>query len=97
LVEISGRDAKVCFVHQGETVYYSIPAIRLERSRITYPDQPFEMDEIEFRTPSGELGQGYICRPLASKSDKTREVLKFNEARESKLAALLKAKIDAKD
>jgi hypothetical protein len=97
LIEIAGPECKVAFVEDGrETIYY-LPTERLARAGIRSANQPFEMDEVEFRPSAGEFGKGYIFRALAEVRDAQREQLELTPELRQKLNDLLKQDIHAED
>jgi hypothetical protein len=95
LIESSGKESKVAFVQGGQTTIYYLPTAILSKNKITIPDQPFEMDEVEFPADGGLSGFGYVFRPIASAKDRKRELLELDAETEEELRELLRAETNA--
>jgi hypothetical protein len=97
LIEILGAECKVAFVEDGKQTIYYLPTDSLARAGIRSPNQPFQMDEVEFRPARGEFGTGYVFRALAEVRDSKREKLELTPELRQKLNDLLKKDVHAED
>ena len=89
LIESIGAESKVAFEHQGELIQYYLPSGNLEKAGITAPNQPFEMDEIEFRLGANDHVSGYRFKPLAKVSDAVPEHVLLDAEHKEKLQVIL--------
>lgn len=84
LIEIRGYDARVAFSVKNQLIEYHLPADRLQKGGISAENQPFEMDEIEFKTEEGSFVTGYEFRPSAKPTDSFRDSFGIDAERERK-------------
>lgn len=65
VIAMRENQARVGFVQEDKSVVeYLLPEKNLRKAGITAINQPFEMDEIEYKTGDGFLS-GYVFRPMA--------------------------------
>jgi len=88
-MEMSGQDARVAFIENGNAIVYDMPADCLRKSGIGLKNQPFQMDEIEMQTENGSV-VGYLFQPLAGASDAYVETLNFDSERKRKRDLILR-------
>jgi hypothetical protein len=89
LVETIGPESKVAFEDKGNLILYYLPAENLSKAGITAPNQPFEMDEIEFRLGPNDHIAGYRFKPLAKVSDAVPEAVPLDQEYKEKLQVIL--------
>lgn len=90
LVETNGAESKVVFVENGQKIIYFLPTDRLARCGVTVPNQPFQMDEVEFRPGHDAFGKGYIFRAIAEPQDAVKGDVLLDANRKAKLEAILR-------
>jgi hypothetical protein len=89
LIETIGPECKVAFEDKGNLLLYYLPADSLSKAGITAPNQPFEMDEIEFRLGPNDHVAGYRFKPLAKVGDEVAEAVPLDEEYKEKLQVIL--------
>jgi len=89
LIEIVENEAKVGLIDNGNTYEYYLPVKHLKEAKITGPNQPFQMDEIEIKTDTGYI-VGYEFQPLAQIGDAIQDSFKLDEERERKRKLIMK-------
>ena len=88
LKRIDGFDAYVSLIEDDQAIDYVMPAKRFRDNDITFPNQPFQMDEVEVNTEEGVGIVGYSFLALASGKDAYLESVNFDEARKKKRALI---------
>jgi hypothetical protein len=89
LVETIGAESKVAFEDKGSVIFYYLPADNLTKAGITDQNQPFEMDEIEFRLGPNDHIAGYRFKPLAKVTDAFPEAVPLDQEYKDKLQVIL--------
>jgi hypothetical protein len=89
LIETIGAECKVAFEDKGNLLFYYLPANSLSKAGITESNQPFEMDEIEFRLGPNDHVAGYRFKPLAKVGDAVPEAVPLDKEYKEKLQVIL--------
>lgn len=90
IIEFGGRESRVAFVNNGEIVEYDLPSNQLREAGIIGKNQPFQMDEIQVRSPDGGVMVAYRFTALAAASAAYSQVLKLDAKLTNKRDIILK-------
>src|SRR5207245_2646356 len=87
--ELLESESKLAFEDKGNVMFYYLPAENLTKAGITDRNQPFEMDEIEFRLGPNDHIAGYRFKPLAKVTDAFPEAVSLDQEYKEKLQVIL--------
>ncbi len=91
VVERISREIRVCFIDGHERHLYDFPLDELKSRGIETPNQPFQMDEIEYTLHDGTTRVDYEYRPLSDKDSFSVDSIRLNRRNHQILTELTRA------